>query len=62
MMLLSENLLVQAEYNHVRPMFTHSDQYTNMVIIKYWPSMGGNFRELIAIARYHKEGIMRMLN
>jgi hypothetical protein len=25
MMLWSENLLVQAEYNHVRPYVTHSD-------------------------------------
>ena len=51
------NLLVQAEYNHVRPyVYSHSDPITNyghnnQNIGHQW---GGNFRELIAIARYRK--------
>ncbi|MFT3793510.1 gliding motility protein RemB [Flavobacterium sp.] len=52
-----ENLLVQAEYNHVRPyVYAHSDPLTNYAhsnqsLGHQW---GGNFREIIAIARYHK--------
>ncbi|MDG2433195.1 gliding motility protein RemB [Flavobacterium sp.] len=52
-----KNLLVQAEYNHVRPyVYSHSDPITNyghnnQNIGHQW---GGNFREVIAIARYHK--------
>lgn len=52
-----ENLLVQAEYNHVRPyVYAHSDPLTNyghsnQSLGHQW---GGNFREVIAIARYHK--------
>lgn len=51
-----KNLLVQAEYNHVRPyVYSHSDPITNyghnnQNIGHQW---GGNFREVIAIARYH---------
>lgn len=50
------NLLLQAEYNHVRPyVYAHSDPLTNyghnnQSLGHQW---GGNFRELIAIARYH---------
>lgn len=52
-----ENLLLQLEYNHVRPyVYSHSDPITNYAhnnqsIGHQW---GGNFKELIAIARYHK--------
>ena len=52
-----KNLLVQAEYNHVRPyVYSHSEPITNyghnnQNIGHQW---GGNFQELIAIARYHK--------
>lgn len=52
-----KNFLVQAEYNHVRPyVYSHSDPITNyghnnQNIGHQW---GGNFRELIAIARYHQ--------
>lgn len=52
-----ENLLVQVEYNHVRPyVYAHSDPLTNyghsnQSLGHQW---GGNFREVIAIARYHK--------
>lgn len=52
-----ENLLVQIEYNHVRPyVYAHSDPLTNyghanQSLGHQW---GGNFREVIAIARYHK--------
>lgn len=52
-----ENLLVQAEYNHVRPyVYAHSEPitnygHTNQSLGHQW---GGNFREVIAIARYHK--------
>jgi len=51
-----DNLLLQAEYNHVRPyVYSHSDPltnygHTNQSLGHQW---GGNFRELIAIARYH---------
>lgn len=52
-----DNLLLQLEYNHVRPyVYSHSDPITNyghnnQSLGHQW---GGNFDELIAIARYHK--------
>ncbi|WP_432222362.1 energy transducer TonB [Flavobacterium sp. TMP13] len=52
-----QNLLLQLEYNHVRPyVYEHSNVITNyghnnQSIGHQW---GGNFEELIAIARYHK--------
>lgn len=52
-----DNLLLQLEYNHVRPyLYSHSDPltnyaHTNQNIGHQW---GGNFKEFIAIARYHK--------
>lgn len=52
-----ENLLLQLEYNHVRPyVYSHSDPITNyghnnQSLGHQW---GGNFKEFIAIARYHK--------
>lgn len=52
-----ENLLLQVEYNHVRPyVYSHSNPATNyghanQSIGHQW---GGNFKEVIAIARYHK--------
>jgi hypothetical protein len=51
------NLLLQLEYNHVRPyVYSHSDVLTNYG--NYNQSMGhswgGNAKELVAIARYHK--------
>ena len=52
-----DNLLLQLEYNHVRPyVYSHSDPITNYAhnnqsMGHQW---GGNFEELIAIARYHK--------
>ncbi len=52
-----KNLLLQAEYNHVRPyVYAHSEPITNyghnnQSLGHQW---GGNFKELIAIARYHK--------
>lgn len=52
-----KNLLLQAEYNHVRPyVYSHSDPLTNyghnnQSMGHQW---GGNFKEFIAIARYHK--------
>nr|WP_310380510.1 energy transducer TonB [Flavobacterium sp.] len=52
-----DNLLLQLEYNHVRPyVYSHSDPITNyghnnQSLGHQW---GGNFNELIAIARYHK--------
>jgi len=51
-----KNLLLQLEYNHVRPyVYAHSDPLTNyghnnQSLGHQW---GGNFREFIAIARYH---------
>jgi hypothetical protein len=51
------NLLVQLEFNHVRPyMYSHSTPITNyghnnQSIGHQW---GGNFKEFIAIARYHQ--------
>lgn len=52
-----ENLLLQLEFNKIRPyVYSHSDPITNyghnnQSIGHPW---GGNFQELIAIARYHK--------
>ncbi len=51
------NLLLQLEYNHIRPyVYSHSDVMTNYG--NYNQSMGhqwgGNAKELVAIARYHK--------
>ena len=51
------HLLLQFEYNHVRPyVYSHSDPMTNyghsnQSIGHQW---GGNFKECIAIARYHR--------
>lgn len=51
-----KNLLLQIEYNHVRPyVYAHSDPLTNYAhnnqsVGHQW---GGNFREVIAVARYH---------
>ena len=48
--------MLQMEYNHVRPyVYSHSDPLTNYAhnnqsVGHNW---GGNFRELIAVARYH---------
>lgn len=52
-----DNLLLQLEYNHVRPyVYSHSNPLTNyghnnQSVGHQW---GGNFKEFIAIARYHK--------
>jgi hypothetical protein len=52
-----KNLLLQAEYNHVRPyVYAHSDPITNYAhnnqsLGHQW---GGNFKEVIFIARYFK--------
>lgn len=52
-----EDLLLQLEYNHVRPyVYSHSEPITNyghnnQSLGHQW---GGNFKEFIAIARYHK--------
>ncbi len=51
-----KNLLVQAEYNHVRPyVYAHSNVITNyghnnQSLGHQW---GGNFREVVGVARYH---------
>lgn len=51
-----KNLLLQAEYNIVRPyVYSHSESITNyghnnQSLGHQW---GGNFKELVAIARYH---------
>ncbi len=51
-----KGLVLQVEYNHVRPyVYAHSDPLTNYAhnnqsMGHQW---GGNFRELIALARYH---------
>ena len=51
------NLLLQLEFNHVRPyVYSHTDPianygHNNQSIGHQW---GANFKELIAIARYHK--------
>jgi hypothetical protein len=52
-----DNLLLQLEYNHVRPyVYSHSNPITNYAhnnqsVGHQW---GGNFKEFLAIARYHK--------
>ena len=52
-----KNLLLQVEYNNVRPyVYAHSEAITNyghnnQSLGHQW---GGNFREFIAIARYHQ--------
>ncbi|TBX70939.1 gliding motility protein RemB [Flavobacterium silvisoli] len=52
-----KNLLLQAEYNHVRPyVYAHSEPITNyghnnQSLGHQW---GGNFKEFVAIARYHQ--------
>lgn len=52
-----DNLLLQLEYNHVRPyVYAHSDPLTNYAhsnqsMGHQW---GGNFKEFIAVARYFK--------
>ncbi|TDD96531.1 energy transducer TonB [Flavobacterium cellulosilyticum] len=52
-----DNLLLQLEYNHVRPyVYSHSDPITNyghnnQSVGHQW---GANFEEFLAIARYHK--------
>lgn len=52
-----DNLLLQVEYNHIRPyVYSHSDVLTNyghnnQSLGHQW---GGNAKELIGIARYHK--------
>ena len=52
-----EHLLLQVEYNHVRPyVYSHSDPLTNyghanQSLGHQW---GGNFKEVIAVARYHQ--------
>lgn len=52
-----DNLLLQLEYNYVRPyVYSHSDPITNyghnnQSVGHQW---GGNFREFLVIARYHK--------
>ena len=51
-----ENLLLQVEYNHVRPyVYSHSDPltnygYDNQSLGHQW---GGNFKEVLLIGRYH---------
>lgn len=53
-----ENLLLQAEYNHVRPyVYSHSDPLTNyghnnQSLGHQW---GGNQKEFLLIARYNKD-------
>lgn len=53
-----ENLLLQAEYNRVRPyVYSHSNAVTNyghanQSIGHQW---GGNFSEVLLIARYHRQ-------
>lgn len=52
-----DNLLLQLEYNHVRPyVYSHSDPLTNYAHANQsmGHQWGGNFEELLAIARYHK--------
>ncbi|MEC4003199.1 gliding motility protein RemB [Flavobacterium sp. SUN052] len=52
-----DNLLLQVEFNHIRPyVYSHSDALTNygssnQSLGHQW---GGNAKELVAIARYHK--------
>jgi hypothetical protein len=52
-----KNLLLQVEYNHVRPyVYAHSNVITNYAHNNQsmGHNWGGNFREFVAIARYHK--------
>jgi hypothetical protein len=52
-----ENLLLQAEYNRVRPyVYSHSDPLTNYASVNQslGHQWGANFSEFIVIARYHK--------
>lgn len=52
-----ENLLLQAEYNRVRPyVYSHSDPLTNYASVNQslGHQWGANFSEFVAIARYHK--------
>ena len=51
-----ENLLLQAEYNRVRPyVYSHSDPLTNYASVNQslGHQWGANFSEFVAIARYH---------
>jgi hypothetical protein len=51
-----KGLLLQAEYNHVRPyVYAHSDPLTNYAHANQsmGHQWGGNFQEVIALARYH---------
>ncbi|MFV5691605.1 gliding motility protein RemB [Flavobacterium sp. LT1R49] len=53
-----DNLILQLEYNHVRPyVYSHSNPITNyghnnQSVGHQW---GGNFKEFLVIARYHKD-------
>lgn len=52
-----DNLLLQLEFNHVRPyVYSHSEPITNYghANQNMGHQWGGNFEELLAIARYHK--------
>ncbi len=52
-----ENLLLQAEYNRVRPyVYSHSNPLTNYASVNQslGHQWGANFSEFVAIARYHK--------
>lgn len=52
-----DNLLLQLEYNHVRPyVYSHSVPITNYghANQNMGHQWGGNFEELVAIGRYHK--------
>jgi hypothetical protein len=52
-----ENLLLQAEYNRVRPyVYSHSDPLTNYASVNQslGHQWGANFSEFVAITRYHK--------
>lgn len=52
-----KNLTLQLEYNHVRPyVYSHSNPLTNYAHnnLSMGHQWGGNFRELVAIARYFK--------
>ena len=52
-----KNLTLQLEYNHVRPyVYAHSNPLTNYAHnnLSMGHQWGGNFRELVAIARYFK--------
>lgn len=52
-----KNLMLQLEYNHVRPyVYSHSNPLTNYAHnnLSMGHQWGGNFRELVGIARYYK--------